>query len=158
MALVVRQTFPILEIVRKVNFFRRPETGFSLFIELPDIVILDGEYDKPILVLRQEGFVNIGYLSGHRHSRSVVVRCGDTPLPTDTTATARLHTPEAVVDIVREWCSEGNDWLHCFEDDVQQQPQDKTQVLAQHDSRPKGSSYPLWKTVRVLGDASGQAP
>ena len=42
-ALVVSEVFPVFKVLAKVYFFGRPERGFGLLIEFPDIVVLNRE-------------------------------------------------------------------------------------------------------------------
>src|SRR5690606_4387849 len=56
MAFTVIQVFPVGKSLAQVNFFGCPEAGFGLFIEFPDVVMLDGEEYKTVFVFLQNGF------------------------------------------------------------------------------------------------------
>src|SRR5579872_5592574 len=45
------EIFPVLQVVGEVDLFRGPETGLMLFVHFPDAGVIDGEDNKPVLVL-----------------------------------------------------------------------------------------------------------
>ena len=47
---VVQFVVPIRNILVKVDFFRRPKTGFGLFVPFPYIVVFDGKNHKPVFI------------------------------------------------------------------------------------------------------------
>ena len=63
--LVVVQTLPVLGVLGKVNLLGGPEAGFVLLVHLPDLVILDGEENKALLVLLEEGFSDFLVVGRH---------------------------------------------------------------------------------------------
>jgi hypothetical protein len=54
--LPIVQVFPICKVLAEVNFFGCPETGFSLLIKFPNVVVLNGEEDETVFVLPQNWF------------------------------------------------------------------------------------------------------
>lgn len=49
-SLTVIQVFPVGKVLAQVNFFGCPKAGFGLFIEFPDVVLLNGEEYKTVFV------------------------------------------------------------------------------------------------------------
>lgn len=46
----IELVFPVVEVLNEVYFFCRPEASFRIFVELPDVAVLYGEYDETIRV------------------------------------------------------------------------------------------------------------
>src|SRR5690349_844523 len=59
----IGQIFPIFQIMTQVNFFCRPKAGFGLFIELPYILMCNGEEYEPVFVFLENRF--LVYRLGH---------------------------------------------------------------------------------------------
>src|SRR4051812_31055948 len=51
MTLTVIEVLPIRQVLTQINFFCSPETCFCLFIEFPDVMMLNREEYKAVFVL-----------------------------------------------------------------------------------------------------------
>merc|ERR1719318_2173106 len=47
--IILQLLIPIFQILLQVNFLSCPEAGLCLLVHPPDVVILDGEDDKPVI-------------------------------------------------------------------------------------------------------------
>lgn len=56
MLLIFVEFFPMLLVLRKVNFINNPEGGKSILVHLPDVVVLDGKNNKSIWVFLKKRF------------------------------------------------------------------------------------------------------
>jgi len=69
-ALVVGELgLEVLVVVREVELLGRPERRLGLFVEAPDVVVLEREYDEPVRVRRQEGLRDGARFFGERGRR-----------------------------------------------------------------------------------------
>src|SRR5690349_12562503 len=57
MTFAIVQGGPVAQIVTQVYLFRCPETSLGLFIELPDVVLLDRKEHETIFVLPENRFL-----------------------------------------------------------------------------------------------------
>jgi hypothetical protein len=61
---VVELLGPIHQVGVQVDLLGGPEAGLMLLVEVPDVVVLDGEDDETVLVLLQQGLMRIGRVGG----------------------------------------------------------------------------------------------
>src|SRR5687768_172033 len=68
MALAVVETLPVAKILAQIDLLCCPETGFSLLVEFPHVMMTDRKQYKTILVFSQNRFFTHGCLA-HNHNR-----------------------------------------------------------------------------------------
>jgi hypothetical protein len=56
MSFTVIQILPIAKIMTQIYFFGCPKARFSLLVKFPDVMVSNGEKDKPVLVFLQNWF------------------------------------------------------------------------------------------------------
>jgi hypothetical protein len=57
---VVQLVVPVHQVGAHVDLLGGPEAGLVLFVELPDVVVLDGEEHEAVLVLHQQRLIGKG--------------------------------------------------------------------------------------------------
>jgi hypothetical protein len=62
---VVELVVPVDDVCSQIDFLGRPEARLRLLVEVPDVVVLDGEEDKSVGVVFQDGFHHRGILGQH---------------------------------------------------------------------------------------------
>jgi hypothetical protein len=62
MPFTVIEVFPILHILRQVDFLGCPERSFMAFVHFPYVGMFDGEQNKPQWIFDQQGLLSGKFL------------------------------------------------------------------------------------------------